>query len=445
MRNWEANGESEAIPFFKSAVELEANFALAYLALGTCYYNLNQNSLAIPNLQRAFDLRDRVSERERVRITADYYSLVSGDEEKAIQAYELWTKSYPRDDVAALELGNEYMVAGHWEQALSESQESLRLEKNDYVVYANLGQIFLALNRFDEAKASFMQAQTRRLEGGGLRLMTYYLAFLEGDAGGMSRQMEWAVGRPHIEDVLLSAQSDTEAYYGHMRKAREFSRRAVESALRGGAKEAAAAWEGDEALRDSEIGNWEEARKSATTVLTMSSDSDARKFAALALARTGDTARAAAVADELERSNPANTMLNEYWLTTVRAAIELRQNNIAKAIELLQPTSAYELGFSPPLQFGTLYPVYVRGEAYLAAHEASQAAEEFQKILDHRGIVLNFPLGALAHLGLARAYAMQGDITKAKTAYHDFLTLWKDADPDIPILKQAKAEYAKLQ
>jgi len=386
-----------------------------------------------------------VSERERDRITADYYAIAAGDEEKAIRAYELWTKSYPRDDLAPLDLGNEYMLLGQWERALSEIQESLRLERNDVVAYINLGQIYLALNHLDEANATFQQALEHKLDAGVLRLMMYYLAFLKGDAQEMQRQVEWGAGRPGSEDLLLSAQSDTEAYYGHMKKARDFSRRAVESALRAGAEETAAAWQADAALREAEIGNSEQARRGTAAVLTMSSGGGVRNFAALALARLGDATRAGAIAKDLGKSSPENTLLNYYWLTTIRAAIELGHKNPAKALELLQPAGAYEMGYSVPFQFGTMYPAYVRGEAYLALHQGSQAAAEYQKILEHRGIVLNCLNGVLAQLGLARAYVLQGHTVKAKAAYQDFLTLWKDADPDIPILKQAKMEYAKLQ
>jgi eukaryotic-like serine/threonine-protein kinase len=445
MKTWEGKGNSEAIPFFKRAVELDPNFALAYLALGIIYSNLAQTSLANANLNKAFEFRDRVSERERDRITAEYYAIVAGDEEKAIPAYELWAKSYPRDNFAAEDLGSEYMLLGQWERALSETQESLRLERNDVTAYFNLGQIYLALNDLDEANATFQHALEHKLDAGSLRLMMYYLAFLRGDAEEMKRQVGWAAGRPGSEDLLFSAQSDTEAYYGHMKKARDFSRRAVESALSAGAKETAATWQANAALREAEIGNSEQARRGTAAVLTMSSGIGVQKVAALALARLGDVARAGATTEDLAKSNPANTLLNYYWLTTIRAAIELGHNDPAKAVELLQPAGAYEMGVPPPFQFGTMYPAYVRGEAYLALHQGSQAAAEYQKILEHRGIVLNCLNGALAQLGLARAYALQGDTAKAKAAYQDFLTLWKDADPDIPIFMAAKAEYAKLQ
>jgi predicted Zn-dependent protease len=230
-----------------------------------------------------------------------------------------------------------------------------------------------------------------------------------------------------------------------MTKAQDLSRQAMESAIRAGTKETAAFWKVNAVLRDAEIGNSDRARRGAATVLGMSSGDGVRKLAALALARAGDAAHADATGKELPKSNPANTLVNYYWLATIRAAIELDDKNSSKAIELLEPAGAYELGYSQPFQVGTMYPAYVRGEAYLAADQASQAAAEYEKILDHRGITLNYPIGALARLGLARAYAMVGDTAKARAAYNDFLALWKDADPDIPILKEAKAEYAKLQ
>src|ERR1700757_506796 len=320
IKTWEAKGEPEAIPFFKRAIELDPNFALAYLAFGTSYYNLAQASLAVENLNKAFELRDRVSERERYRITGDYYSVAAGDDQKATQAYETWAQSYPHDDLAPLELGAEYMLLGQWERALSETQESLRLEQNDGVTHSNLAQIFLALDRSNQADAGLQEARERKLDGWELRLMMYYLAFLRSDAEEMNRQVEWGTGKPRSEDVLLSAQSDTEAYYGRMRKGRDFTRRAVESARRAGAIETAATWQVDAALREAEVGNLELARQETATMLTISSGRDIRKFVALTRARTGDAAHADAATEELVKSNPTNTLLNYYWLPTIRAA-----------------------------------------------------------------------------------------------------------------------------
>ncbi|HJY86963.1 MAG TPA: hypothetical protein VKE24_09015, partial [Candidatus Acidoferrales bacterium] len=272
----------------------------------------------------------------------------------------------------------------------------------------------------------------------------YEVAFLRGDATEMQHQVAWAAGKPEAEDLLLSSQSDTDAFSGWLARARELSRRAMESARRNDQKETAATWQMNAALREAEFGNAARARDQAASALALASTRDVQILAALALARSGDTARAGKIADELAKRFPLNTMINGYWLPTIRAAIEINRGNPAKAIELLQAAAPYDLA-SPAPSGGTLYPAYMRGQAYLVLRRGSEAAPEFQKFLDHLGIVQNYPLGALAHLGLARAYAMQGDPGKARAAYQDFFTLWKDADPDIPILQQAKAEYAKLK
>jgi tetratricopeptide (TPR) repeat protein len=244
---------------------------------------------------------------------------------------------------------------------------------------------------------------------------------------------------------MLSTQSDTEAYYGRLGKSKEFSRRAVDSAIRADSKETAAFWEVNAALREAEFGNTAAAKQGVGAALALAPGRDVSVLAALTLARVGETARAKEVVVGLEKGYPTNTVLKIYWLPTIRAAVELNGNNSAQALVLLEGAAPYELGSPPPLQGGTLYPAYLRGQAYLLAHNGASAAPEFQKLLDHRGMVQNFPLGALAHLQLGRAYAMSGDTAKARTAYQDFFALWKDADPDIPILKEAKAEYAKLQ
>jgi predicted Zn-dependent protease len=261
----------------------------------------------------------------------------------------------------------------------------------------------------------------------------------------MEQQLAWSAGKPGAEDPLLSAQSDTEAYRGHLAKARDFSRRAVDSAIRADSKETAALWQANAALREAEFGNPTEAKKGTTAALALAPGRDVKVEAALLLARVGDSAGAKAMVQELEKSNPSNTVLKLYWAPTLKAAMELNGGSAAQALVFLEAAAPYELGEPPPMTQGTLYPVYLRGEAYLQEHKGNEAAAEFQKMLNHRGILGNFFTGALAHLGLARAYAMTGDTAKSRSAYQDFLTLWKDADPDIPILKEAKAEYAKLQ
>jgi tetratricopeptide (TPR) repeat protein/predicted Ser/Thr protein kinase len=438
-KTFSAKGEYEAIPFFKQAIELDPNFAAAYMVLGACYKNLGQDSLAAESITKAYELRQRVSEREKYFISVAYHSIVTGDLEKANQICKLLAESYAGDDGAFVCLADHYMREGQWERALPANLESLRLDPTDGIAYVNLAEDYLALNRFDDAKALLDQASLRKVDYPGQRIMAYYLAFVRGDAAEMERQLAWSVGRPGEEDTLLSAQSDTEAYYGRVRKSREFSRRAVESAVRSKDRETAAAWRVNAALRESEFGNFDQARQGAAAALTLEPGGRmVRALAALAFARAGDVDRADSLAADLAKAYPSDTLLNFYWLPTIRAAIELCRNNLAKAIELLQAASAYELESS-------MYPAYVRAEAHLRSQQGKEAAAEYQKILDHPGIVGNSTTAALARLGIARAYALQGDAVKAGAAYQGFFGLWKDADPDIPVLIAAKAEYSKLK
>ena len=444
ITTFRTKGNAAAVPFFKRALELDANFAAAYASLGVAYANLGQASLAAENLKKAYALRERVSEREKYRISSVYYSHVTGELEQASQVYELWAKSYPQDVIPPGNLGDIYHELGQYEKALSKNQESQLLEP-DVTGYFNLAQVYLALNRPEDARKTIEQAQAGKFEGDLLHWVIYQLAFLVRDAAEMGRQVEWAAGKPGTEDVLLSFQSDTEAYYGRLAKARDFSRRAVDAAIRADSKETAALWQVNAALREAEVGNTAAAKQGVVAALTLAPGRDVKMFAALTLARVGETARAKVIVEELEKSYPSQTVLKVYWLPSIKAAIELNANNAAQALVFLEAAAPYELGEPPQFQLGTLYPAYIRGQAYLAAHNGTAAATEFQKFLDHRGIVLNFPLGALAHLGLARAYALSGDTAKSRTAYQDFFALWKDADPDIPILKEAKEEYAKLK
>jgi tetratricopeptide (TPR) repeat protein/predicted Ser/Thr protein kinase len=444
ITTFRTKGNAESIPFYKRALELDPNFAVAYASLGNVYGNLGQASLSAENIKKAYDLRARVSEREKYRIAALYYSNVTGELEQASQVYELWAKSYPQDKVPPGNLGVIYFELGQYEKALAATVESQRLQP-DAIGYGNLADAYLTLSRFDDARKTIEQAEENKLLSDGLHWAIYQLAFVKGDAAEMERQVAWAAGKPGSEDTLLSFQSDTEAYYGRMAKARDFSRRAVDAAVRNDSKETAALWQVNAAVREAEFGNITVAKQSVATALVLAPGRDIKMFAALTLARVGEGARAKAIVEELEKTYPSQTVLKVYWLPAIKAAIELNANNPPQAMVFLEAAAPYELGEPQQLQLGTLYPAYVRGQAYLAAHNGNSAAAEFQKLLDHRGIVVNFPLGALAHLQLSRAYAMAGDTAKAKSAYQNFFALWKDADPDIPILKEAKAEYARLQ
>jgi tetratricopeptide (TPR) repeat protein/anti-sigma-K factor RskA len=436
-------GDAPAIPFLKRAVELDPNFPLAYAQLGLLYGNLRQPSLALEYASKAYQLRDRVTERERLRIASDYFA-ATGELDKEAETYELWIASYPRDFTPHLDLGTNYAFMGQYDKALGKYQEALNLNPEALVSYQDLSAIYISLNRRDEAKATIDQAFAHKLDGGSLRQNVYGLAFLRGDASVMEQQVAWAAGKPGDEDPLLSIQSDTEAYYGRMSKARDFSRRAVDSAVRADSKEGAALWQVNAALREAELGNIAAAKQGVSAALAMSPGRDVKVISALALARVGDTVRAKALVKELEKGYPSNTLLKLYWLPTINGAVEVSGGNSSQALLDLEPAVPYELG-QAGIAINDLYPAYIRGQAYLLTHNGAGAASEFQKLLDHPGMMSNFVTGALAHLQVGRAYAMAGDSAKAKAAYQDFLTLWKDADPDIPILNEAKAEYAKLQ
>jgi hypothetical protein len=375
---------------------------MAYAGLSISYGNMGQPSLALEYATKAYGLRDRVTEREKLRISADYFR-ATGELEKEAQTYELWIANYPRDSVPHGNLGAEHTFTGQYDKALAEHQETLRLEANDVINNANLGEDYLFRNRLDDAKTVFDRSLAQNLDGGYLRLYMYYLAFLRGDSAQMEQQVAWGAGKPGDEDLLLSAQSDTEAYYGRLGKARDFSRRAVDSAIRADSKETAALWQVNAALREAELGNTAAARQGANSALALSPGRDVEVLAALALARIGDAPRAKALVGELEKSYATNTLLKLYWLPTINAAMELSKGNSSQALVYLEATTPYELGSPPPLQLGTLYPAYLRGQAYLQTHNGTAAVAEFQKLLDHRGIVVNFVTGASSHLQLGRS------------------------------------------
>jgi serine/threonine protein kinase/tetratricopeptide (TPR) repeat protein len=440
----DTKGDIAGIPYFQRAIELDRNFATAYGALGVAYANLGQLALASDNSKKAFDLRERASERERYRITAYYYSFGTGEIEKANQAYELWRQSYPRDDIPVGNLGNNYMWLGQWDKALPEMQEALRLEPNSIINVINVAWVNFGLNRSEDAKSTLEQALARKLDAMYVHMGLYEVAFLRGDSENMQQQLAWAAGRSGEEDWLLSMQSDTDAYFGRLKRAREFSQRAVDSARRADGKETAAMWQAYSALHEAELGETTAAKQQAMAALALMPGRDVRCLAALALALAGDGVQAQKIAESLNRDFPQHTFVQGYWLPSIRAAIEINGKNAGKALETLRAASAYDLAQCQPINLGMMYPSYLRGQAYLQARKGKEAEAEFQKIIDHRGIVLNYPTGALARLGLARAYALQGDSAKARTGYLDFLNFWKDADSDIPVLQQVKAEYAKL-
>jgi eukaryotic-like serine/threonine-protein kinase len=447
LRVQNQQGDVAAIPFFKRAIELDPNFAKTYVSLATSYSNLVEYGLASENMQKAYELRDRATELERYSISANYYSDVTGELDKANAVLEQWAHSYPRDihPLVALALNNN--LVGQYDQAVAQLHEGLRIDPDHSSFFVNLIANYAALNRVQDAIAAYDAALARKFDHPLLHANRYGVAFLDGDTAEMQRQLARITGKAGLDDFLLSIQSDTAAYAGHFHNARELSRQAAVSASRNDKKETGAEWLLNAALREAEIGNPQQARAQTSSAMSLFSSRDVRVLAALALARSGNAARAQNMADELSRSAPANTLLNCYWLPTIRASTELTRHHPDNALRVLQAASSCELGEpNPQVQIGgTLYPGYVRGQADLENGDALRAVAEFQKLIDHRGVVQNFVLGALVHLQLGRAYLATGDTAKASVQYQEFLTLWKEADPDIPILKEAKAEYAKLQ
>jgi eukaryotic-like serine/threonine-protein kinase len=440
-------GVSAGIPYFKHAIDLDPSFASAYAALGNTYFNLQEPALASANLTKAFELRDRVSEREKYWFSSYYYHLVTGDLEKAVETYQRWAEDYPHDNVPLGNLGGIYGYLGQYEKGVADLVEDLRLNPDTIAGYNNLMSHYTALNRLDDAKAAYQQAKGRNLDHPFLHWNLYGIGFLQSDTSEMQRQAAWAVGKPQAENLLLSAESDTEAYFGRLGRARELTQQAVDSASQNDQQETAGEWQMNAALREAEFGNDARAHQEIEAVLAKSRSREMQILGALGLARAGDSTQAEQMADDLAKRFPSDTAVNRYWLPTIRGAIEINRRSPAKAIEILVSSIPYELGNPlPQVEIGAyLYPVYVRGQAYLLLRNGEKAAGEFQNYLSHPGIAINCPLGALARLQLGRAYALTGDTAKARAAYQDFLALWKDADHDLTILNQAKAEYAKLQ
>jgi serine/threonine protein kinase/tetratricopeptide (TPR) repeat protein len=476
-------GPAAALPYHQRAIELDPNFAMGYRRVGDDYFSLSEVGRASDYFTKAFQLREHASEREKLTITSDYYSGVTGELDKAEKTYQEWIANYPRDDVAYGDLGFLYAAQGQPEKAVETGRQTLRLAPDKLASYVNLANYLLGLQRLDEARQIVAQGQSRNLDNFVFRTALYDIAFLRRDSSGMAEQLQWYVGKPE-ETFGVSLASDTEAYAGHLGKARELTKQSVDSAIRADNKEVGAIWLDNSALREAAFGNLIQAKQAAAEALKLVPGSQGVAVeGALAYALAGESARAETMAEDLNKRYPLDTQLHGLWLPAIHARSALNRKDASAAIQYLQPAL-------PPLEYGSiafvtqvscLYSTYIRGESYLAAGQGKEAATEFQKILDHSGVVSNCWPGALAHLGVARANALQAGYApvgtastgyvgtaalgrpaeqssaasspadrdlarvRALAAYKDFLTLWKDADPDIPILKQAKAEYAKLQ
>jgi eukaryotic-like serine/threonine-protein kinase len=443
-------GSAAGLPYDQRAIELDPNFGVGYRAVGMVYWNLGEVGRANEYLTKAFQLREHASEREKLAITAGYYDSVTGELDKAAQTYQEAIDSYPRDYAAPLNLGIVYALQGQYEKAVEVTRQALRIEDNMYS-HENLAAYTLALQRFDETRQIIRDAQSRKMDDDLFHDILYFLAFFGADSAAMAEQQQWYAGKPEYEGEGLALASDTESYAGHLGKARELTKRAVDSEIRVDNKEVAAGYLAGDAVQEAAFGNAAQARRTAAEALKLAPTSQGvESDSALAFAMAGDTSRAESLAQDLGKRFPLHTLMQSLWLPAIQAQLALDKKNPAAALTALQAASPIELA-----QSSCLYHLYVRGEAYLAAGQGTAATAEFQKIIDHSGIVWNCWTGALAHLGVARAHALQARTSqgadadaarsRALAAYKDFLILWKDADPDIPILKEAKAEYAKLQ
>jgi tetratricopeptide (TPR) repeat protein len=429
-----------AIPLYKRAVELDPNFAMAFRSLAQLYGNVGQGERAQECSRKAYELRHGVSERERLAIEGDYFDRVTGELYKAAQTYEAWQRSYPGDSVAATSLTTVYNELGDLEKDLEAARAAMRLDPNSYVSYENLADAYGNLNRLDEQEQVFKQVKQRFGGGAFLYVNWYELAFLKGNETQMAQMAALATGEPGVDVPRLASQEGTEAWHGRMKNARRLGEQALESARREGSPEGYLVLR---ALSRVLLVSPQQTRADASGALKGSNDPDIKAKAALALVMAGDTALAQKLEAELDKAYPLSTKIQDYWLPTIRAARALQAKEPAGAIELLKKTSAIELGD------GCLCSAYLRGHAFLSLDNAEAAAAEFHKFIDHYGIVSDFTWGVLARLDLARAYSLESKTNpayhdKALTAYQNFLTLWKDADPDIPIYRQAKAEYKKL-
>jgi len=445
LSTWDQKGDLASVPVFKRAIALDPNFAMAYGALATVCHNLGETKLARENATKAYELRDRVTESERVSIEARYHLYVTGDLEQAAQVYELWVQNYPAAAGGFNHLGTTYSSLGRNEKAVDAFRQALRIDPTRATTYSNLAVDLFALNRFDEARAVLADADKRNLQTDYLLQARYWEAFLRNDNAGMQALLLRASDIPGAQSLLLNEQANAEAYFGHLGRARELSRVAAAQLEHDGDKESAADYLSQAAVRESETGASAEAAEDISQAMKLDGGRDVTTLAALVMARTGDLQQAETISDQLDKDYPSDTFVQKYWLPVIRAEIELRQGKWSKAIETLNATATFEFAAPSAFPVGNIYPAYVRGQAYMAGGDAVKAGVEFQKLIDRSGLVLNSPLAALARLERARAFSLAKDSTHARDAYRNFLDLWKSADPELTLLKQAKAEYAKLQ
>jgi eukaryotic-like serine/threonine-protein kinase len=447
---WRAHsstGAAAAIPLYKRATEIDPQFAMAYAWLGDMYGQMGESDLSAENISKAYQLQDRASEAEKFFITASYYIRVTGNLEKAEQTCLAWARTYPREmPPHGLLSGVIYAGLGRYDEGVEQGKKAIELNPDVAAAYVGLAADYVYLDRLTEAENTLRIASERQLDSADASVLRYDIAFLKGDEAGMER--EATPGRGKAEDLISYHQAFVLAYSGRLQQAARMSQRASDLAHQSGGRERSALFQAGAAVSEAWLGYAPGARQKALAALALSKDREVEYGAAVALALLGSSSQSQTLTNDLERRFPEDTSVRFSYAPTLRALLALNRGEAAKALQQLQIAIPYELGAPRSLihgNFGALYPIYVRGEAYLAAKQGPEAAAEFQKLLTHRGIVVSDPIGAVAHLQLGRAYALSGDTTKAKIVYQDLLALWKDADPDIPMVKQAKTEYAQLK
>ena len=444
LKVWDDKGDGPSVPFFRRAIELDPNFAMAYAALGTIFHNRGDDAVAGANIAKAYELRNRVAEHERFSIEARYYRYVTGELEEAAQVYEMFNQAYPGAASGHANLGTIHMSLGHYQKAEEEYRESVRLDATRSINYGDLVMAVMALNHFDQAEHMLVEANQRNLQSENLLEASYYLAFLRGNSAQMEKSLEVASARPDVEALMLAVQSATDAYHGMIARARERIHRATQTALKDGDRQAAAAYLAQTALWEADLGSTTWAKQDVGDALALAPAPAVQAVAALALARAGEVKKSQSLASTLRRNHPADTLIQGYWMPTISAASALGEGHAVNALKSLELAGPFELGQPPPYEIGPMCPVYLRGEAYLMSNHPAKAVEQYEEILAHRGIVLNSPVGALAQLGLARSYAALGDRERSRASYNQFFALWKNADPEASILREAQQEYSKL-
>jgi tetratricopeptide (TPR) repeat protein len=439
------NDYAAALPFFEKAVSFDPNFAMAYLRLGQAYQPLSEGDRSAENTRKAYELRERSSESEKLAISSFYELVVTGNLDAARTSYQLWAQTYPRDEEPPASLWIVFTFMGDYEKAHAAALQAVKINPGSGNNFVNLMYSYQWINQLDQSKAAAQESRSHNIDSPWIPLVLYNVDFLLHDGAGMQKQVADATGKMGIDDQILFLESETAAYGGEFAKSQDLARRAADSARRSDEKETSAEYLAHAAVRDALAGNAAVARQEAQSALTLATGRQTVGFSAIALGLAGDSVRATQLVADLAKSFPKDTIVQFNYLPMIHAAIALHSGAAAKAVEALEASTPYELGQCNTSFTFSLYPVYLRGQAYLAEKNGDAAATEFRKIVDHSSVVGNEPIGSLAHLGLARAYSLSGDAAKAKTAYQDFLAIWKGADPDIPVLRQARAEYAKLQ